>query len=772
MIYVAKLAAPVKKAYGERCYGTNVQKIIEQLSLDPKVSGMDACVLSPKDVVGIMRAKVQKAIDNKHPDTCVIYLYQTDKEADLINTPFKKQLKKVNPDTVQEAVDEFMGEYLVSAKKTVVSRDLKVDKQIKSKPTETPVMAGGLKGNLVKKKAAAAKSGEENKDRTEDDLKLDPALNLWYYIDALGNMVYVDKKTRKPLSKFQIQAQKERIEKGLVKLPTTPKKQTGDPDTDATDEDFTDDDDDDGLVVNMGEDPSSTTKSPLETAYPYTGTAKPTGTHAEPPVQAAQPLSTDERTARDFERNIQSISNFHDWNLFKEALSKDATVRALLEENATYQGVVQMLSVLDADIKAAYYDRGLTAEQKFEKVLEIGNKRSVLMATHNDILARKVLDIIDAVTISARRTVEELLTEHRKSMEQLIVSKDGILDETQLSTLMTNRANAEFELLALIKGIIKLYQAMDLEINDVILSLDAKLPSDNEFINNMVGSAADILTPTNTKELATQMMRALQEKREVFALLQDKVYSVIDAIHDLLQRDQDIIEYQNYKIKMLKAHRVEDAVIVDSVLKNILHVYIGPRDNGTTATTLTWSGCLSRRRNTLLIDLSNESKLADYGVEPVDLDEFLRVRIDRPLCVVSGHITDPEALAEFVKELKTRLDYYAYINILLDDSQANIADSLAGEAFTVNHITNCTRESLTTMCEVYNSITARNVARKLLLVDPPMDVLKIAEKIGVDVTVTKCISIPNVPRIKTCGLSGDQPYEYPEVRAIFEEAFK
>lgn len=752
MIYTAKLAAPVKKAYGERCYGTNIQKICEQLSLDPEVSGMEACVLCPKDVAGIMRKKVQLAIEDKNPDVCVIYIYNNEKEADLVDTPFKKQVKKTTPDVVKDIVEDCMGNYLLSAKKTVVSRDAKVTKTINSKPEDVQVTAGGLKGGLFKNKAAAAK-----KDNQEvgDELKYDVALDLWYKIDALGNQIYINKKTGKEMTKMQVEARKTRIKQGSYKLPKTlPEGVRPDP-ADAENVEIPDDlvagdIEDDDIPVNLGE--------PKEPESPV----------VEEPVKP----NLEERVESDFERNLKEVSNFHDWGLFKEAMSKDAAIRQLLEENTTYQGVVQMLSVLDTEIKTTYYDKGLTSQQKFEKVLEIGNKRSTLMATHNDILARKVLNVIDAVTIGARRTVNDLLDEHRKSMEQITVSKEGLFDETELHRLVDMRSKAMCELLALVKSTIQLYQAMDLEVSDVILDMDKRLPSDNEYINEMVGSAAEVLTPTNSMELARTMMRALQEKREAFVLMEEQVRKVIDSIRELFDRDEAIIQYQQHITQMLKAHRVEDAVIIDSVIKNILNVYIGQRGSGLTATTLTWSGCLARRRNTLLIDLSNESKLGDYGEDVVDLDEFVRQRIDRPLCVVAGTVPDVEALTELITELKTRLDYYAHINVILDSTQLEYAKILAKESLTVNYITNCTKDNMEEMGNVYASVDVNNVAQKVLMVNPTIDVLKVAEYMNIDVTSTKCISIPDVPKIKSCGVLQDKPYEYVGVRTVFEEAFK
>ena len=125
-----------------------------------------------------------------------------------------------------------------------------------------------------------------------------------------------------------------------------------------------------------------------------------------------------------------------------------------------------------------------------------------------------------------------------------------------------------------------------------------------------------------------------------------------------------------------------------------------------------------------------------------------------------------------ITELKTRLDYYAHINVILDSTQLEYAKVLAKESLTVNYITNCTKDNMEEMGNVYASVDVNNVAQKVLMVNPTIDVLKVAEYMNIDVTSTKCVSIPDVPKIKSCGVLQDKPYEYVGVRTVFEEAFK
>ncbi|WP_229717255.1 hypothetical protein, partial [Paenibacillus aceti] len=122
-------------------------------------------------------------------------------------------------------------------------------------------------------------------------------------------------------------------------------------------------------------------------------------------------------------------------------------------------------------------------------------------------------------------------------------------------------------------------------------------------------------------------------------------------------------------------------VIVDSIVKNSLRIFVGPEDTGRTATALTWAGVISRRQNILLPDLTGESKLRQYGVEPMALDTFLEQRLEQQFVCVEGNLNQMlERVDEVVAELKTRLNYYAHIHVILDAGQSELLSHLAPSA--------------------------------------------------------------------------------------------
>ena len=146
----------------------------------------------------------------------------------------------------------------------------------------------------------------------------------------------------------------------------------------------------------------------------------------------------------------------------------------------------------------------------------------------------------------------------------------------------------------------------------------------------------------------------------------------MEKLFELCEKDEEIIRYQQNVINLLKSNRVEDVVIVNSLLKKVLRVYTGATNTGRSSTAITWCGILSRRNNTLLIDLTGKSKFEEYGIVPMRLDDFMQSRVERQfLCVKSEGILGPDEIQNLIEVLKSRLNYYPYVNIIMDPEDAD-----------------------------------------------------------------------------------------------------
>lgn len=473
------------------------------------------------------------------------------------------------------------------------------------------------------------------------------------------------------------------------------------------------------------------------------------------------------------EERIGAHAGYADWDLFQESLKKDSVVRELLVENSQYAGVLNMLEVLDRKITNIFRDPDITPEDRFQKIREVGLDRSAYKGIQDNIIADKVISIMSSIVNSANKTVDIKIENIRKALDTLTVTKELYNDQSQITSLINARLEIQSELLDLAKNIIEIYKTMDSTITELVQDVDKDLPSSNPYISEMLKPIKHIFTPSNAAKVTSKLMYDLQQNRVSLSALESKIQELIGLVFKLCEADDTIIDMQQKMIELLQSQRVEDVVILDTVIKHSLRLYIGTSDTGRTATALTWAGILSRRQNTLLIDLSGSSKFKQYGVEAVTLDDFLRERIERSLVCVEGDIgSDIERVEEIVSELKGRLNYYPYVNIILDSSQVALMNALAKHALAVHFITNSTLRANKEIKIAVEALTESNIARKVILIDPPVDAISILRDINIDPMLVKMIILPRLQSIAAASLKGRVPYEDDTVVEVFEEVFR
>ena len=157
----------------------------------------------------------------------------------------------------------------------------------------------------------------------------------------------------------------------------------------------------------------------------------------------------------------------------------------------------------------------------------------------------------------------------------------------------------------------------------------------------------------------------------------------------------------------------------------------------------------------------------------MSLSDFMTDRVEEHfLCVEAKSVPSPDELQEIVNVLKSRLNYYQYINIIVAPDNNELLEQLSVDAKTVYYITDCSTTSLDVMKKTIASHKSVNIARQLVMIDAPVSPLTIADKLSIDPTVTKLVCLPNIPMIRTCALQKDRPYEYSDVARFFEEAFR
>ena len=472
-----------------------------------------------------------------------------------------------------------------------------------------------------------------------------------------------------------------------------------------------------------------------------------------------------------FEEQLENIRSFQDWNLLKEQLKKDAMVARLLDENSEYAGVEQVMDSLDIQIQTIFRDTSLTSEQKFQKITELGNQRKTLRAVGNTLLANKIISIMQMIVDMASRTITKKVEDVTASMSNLVTRRDMIFDEKQINDAIDARIRVQIDLQACIRELIDLYKTISTSVDEEICSLDAQLPSTNEFINNMVDPTHKLFTPDNTASLANSLLSALHDHTVTMSALEDKVKAVIDMLFKLLNTDTEIIQQQSKLLSMLKVNRVENLVVIDSLIKSVISVYAGCSDTGVTATTLLRSYIQSRSKNVLIIDCSGHDKLSTYGYTPIAWDEFCEKRPYQDLCMVTLDIGDLN-VTDLANVVKSMLDHYTVVNVIIDSSQHDYISDLAVNSVAINFVTDCSSPSIQSIQHLYADCTYENIARRIIMIDPPVNPLDIMRDLKADPTTTQVATIPYMNALRKCSYCHTTPTELSEVIAIYKEAFR
>lgn len=743
MVYVASLGVVAKKALGKQVQQSNLNKICELMNQSPDITTMDIVLLGPGDVTSPpMLEKLQNAIAVRHPDICIIYFYTSDAQADLLDVSYKKKCKKLKDVIITEAFEEYVSNHKISqGKQRMSSADFRAPESDSIGKVMTP-----KKPSLFSRKKHDVALDKPSDNETDDEFEA--------YEDS------------------ELPGDDE-LEASQLQMPT------GD---DYIEESFGEDD---GLELGLGLDldldldkPEESSDDlglpPFEPIEPIQQVPLDTAPSFQSPLSNQSLLGAQPAPVSHIEETIANMQSFDDWELFKTMMDRNTIVKRLIEENSEYVGISNMLEVLNKRIETVWRNPTMSAEQKFEKIKDIGLERAVMKASANSIEIEKIINIISAIALSAKAVVDEKMSAVDTAMYKITTDKAMLMDTSELDAMIEKRAQIQTELLNMSHGIVELYQSMDSLVRNTYLDLDKGLPSDSPYINEMtkpIGTA--MFTPQNTKDIVNKLMKALQDKRVLMSQLEDSVNTVIDIMFALHAQDEEVIRYQSERIHMLEANRVEDVIIVQTVIKNCMRLYVGADNTGRTATALTWSGALCRRNNVLLIDITGRSKFADYGVKAIKLSEFMLNRIEQQFCCVeSDHILAPDELQSMVDEVKTRLNYYAYVNVILAPEDVNGLDQLSVDAKTVSYITDCSSSSIKQMAKVVTQHTYENIARQLITIDAPVSPLTIADQIGIDMQITRMIMLPAISHIRSCAIKHDHPWDFNEVVKLFEEAFR
>lgn len=705
------------------------------MPLDPEVSKMDTVVLSSKDLKGLNRGKVQTALLTKNPNVTFIYIWSKKGEEDLIDTPFKVELKKVTADSLYTAVNEIISDTLIKSGK------LNADDSDSAIAIPKP----------LKPKFKASRFGKKDEEEVEEAeeviVKIDPITGLHYFNDDITDeMIYCDEDGRR-LTPAEVQIAKD-------KLAMEKKEEAGSNDGGEDDDGFED------IDIDLDDDNASGVGEKVA-LHPVKEAMIPEQEEEEVKEQPAVNKSTE------LKNEIESIKSFNNWEALNDALQETSIFADLIANDADYNGTLKVLESLEVQMLDIMQNPRLSADEKFDNLLDLGRDKTTTKGITNSIMVDKLVSIIHNLSAQVGSIAKNIVDKNYKAIDAAAAVDRIVLDDTANNKVIDAAVKAEVSLLNTKKEIASLYSVMNKTVQDTTKGFTAGLPSENELVNQIIGMSDEYFTPKNTKDLFHKMLEALEENKSTFVQADESVNRLLDKLNDVAIKYREVIKYQSERILLLKANRVEDIVIMDTALKPTMQLFIGESGSGVTSTVLARTGVIARgAKNVVIIDLSRKAKFADYGIEAETWENFSKNRVNREfICVTAPEIID---IDEILSHLKTRLDNYGSINIILSPEQISEAAMLAGDSLTLNFISDCTPRNMVVMQEAIGALSSiPNIARKVVLVNPVQDPISCCRTLGVELGNTKLITIPYLPEMKECLVNKTQPAMYPEIRGAF-----
>ena len=686
MIFAAGLSIAARKALPNKCVQKSIGYIIQIMPAAPDVSDMEVLLLGPQDFKGAAAKGLNEALSKKHPNVCAIYICTKEKEKALCTAEGVniKQVGKMEPKAIQEAVSEFYGQ------------------QVK-----------------------------------DNDIA---------YGDGADRILKGDKNPAQP--------------KAAIRGPGRPKPpQQGGPKSHKV---HTGDDDDD---ENEGE------------GVPPEGEGEGVPTPEPPPTEPTtdpEPLPPLPPTGIEL---VESVKDFNDWDVFTQQLQKDSVISEALLRSSEFQGVRNMMEVYSVKMNDVMRDSRLTPEQKMAAIKEFGHNRQTLAAASNSKMVDDWLKLWHSVCSVAEGIVRERLSNINHAVVSTTAQREAFIEQQVTGVVDAEKTIGEYavELINIESRLTDLWAfAYNESVVNIGQKLNEKLPSDNEWINSMLGKSIEDFRTDNAESLISRIFQGLKESRISLSQVQDEISALYVTCFNMLKEYGQISVYQKNVMDLLRANHVENIVIRDTLLKECFRVFVGTSGTGLTATTTIYASMMARRGNTVVIDLTGHAKYERYGHEAIDLSRFMEERVQQQLLfVTTNDKQDPENLAMLLNELKARMTYYRNIIVVLDAAQQEELDQLGREALTIAFVTNNTSDSLEAISIAYqDSRGLPNTGRMLCAIDAPVDATILINTLGLDISTTRLVLLPYMRDIRAMAITHQNPADYGDVLQVYENAFR
>lgn len=475
---------------------------------------------------------------------------------------------------------------------------------------------------------------------------------------------------------------------------------------------------------------------------------------------------------------IEKTRSFADVSVVARELTATALIKELYESNSTYAGIEEKLKSINDMIMLTMGDTTLGVEDKLAKVRALVHDKAFFASQGDTLIEQRMEEVIDTLCKHSSQLLDSRLAEIDYAIRQIRTQKELDTGCARLGGLNEERINLILELRTMEMEIKELFKNTD----DLIVSTTAEIAqrtvdiTGSELYNAHLRSRGTTVASDETKAAIHAAMEVSSTTvPETFKEMKLKVVNMISLLGKLFELDREIIVAQQQTINYLKANKIEDTVIAETLLKKSLRVYLGYEGAGRTVIPYLLSVYKSRQNaNVLLLDITGEGKYDNYGIQTIEPEDFLVNQYQKEFCVVSGKVENTISTAQrFITALLKAADYYRVINVVMRPDQRELFESIASDVLSINYIMDTNPKSLDKMRTLIEQTKMANVGRRVIINKCDIPVRAIITKLGLDDAIDfQICAFPSLNVITDASLNGYNPYGISAVTMHMEELIK
>lgn len=791
IVSTSKSDAIIRKALGKKkSIIISFDKMIEQFSVDPELAKpkRDLYIVASDDLItNRLRQQFESSAANKHPNVKIVFI--------------NKQAKPIFPDGctgVDKIITKPKSEDLIKAIGDVLGSDAQigeVEGRTVGNGTLDKINQSSNRDNLGKSTYKIKREQELSKKRrvlntlsvtghpvemiaanlyiTQDDE------NRWYLVERSGEF--------KP-----VVPNGDPVEVDEFGNPVNPaivrNEEDGRVATDADGYAIIDEE----IAARLREEAEKNAQAILQSNPNHLETVDEVNARTEAalkdtgeqlPIEGAGvPAPTEEptNTIMDIGSNIKQrieTSSVTEVSIMLQQMEATELVKDLIHSNSTYSGIEEKLLAIKDSIFAIWNDNSARSlDEKLVKIHALMHDKAFFRTTGDTLIEQRLEDIIDSVVNNCRSYVDS----RTKAIHNLIMETWGRFQQdspAKLAGIADRRADIIAELYALQLEIGRIAQDCDrviINTSNHIVKENLEFSGDDEIDEHIKARGANVISSQSVAIVAKAVDFATKLP-DSFGEMEIAIRRERECLRQLFQIDEEFIEAQNAIIRKYETKNPTDHVIIQKLIKQVLHVYVGEENTGRTIIPYLISNQQSRTpRNVLLLDLTQESKYSSYGIPVIDYDDFVNDMRMEQLCVVQAKVpNDVVAAQQLMTVLLKAADFYGIINVVMTTEQNELFNIIAPDVRVVNYIVDTVPTHLDSIREYIRSINLDNVGQRIIVNKCNVAILPILRRLKMEnETDYQIVKISDIPAIADASLKGYDPSEIGSVNTTFKEIMR